>query len=104
VKFYVSASVGVIIKVILQNARCNNKDNDIVVFDYIPFPVFTHTMWMTHFQKKNVESYSKNKFENLLFLVGFVIRIYHKAQSSEYQNNEQCSNVQFCVANKSVIQ
>jgi len=25
VKFYVSALVGVIIKVILQNARCNNK-------------------------------------------------------------------------------
>jgi len=25
-KFYVSALVGVIIKVILQNARCNNKD------------------------------------------------------------------------------
>ena len=26
-KFYVSALVGVIIKVILQNARCNNKDS-----------------------------------------------------------------------------
>jgi len=26
VKFYVSTLVGVIIKVILQNARCNNKD------------------------------------------------------------------------------
>jgi len=26
VKFYVSALVGVIIKVILQNAPCNNKD------------------------------------------------------------------------------
>jgi len=26
VKFYVSALVGVINKVILQNARCNNKD------------------------------------------------------------------------------
>ena len=26
VKFYVSALVGVIIKVILQNSRCNNKD------------------------------------------------------------------------------
>jgi len=23
---------------------------DIVVFDYIPFPVLTHTMGMTHFQ------------------------------------------------------
>jgi len=27
VKFYVSALVGVIIKVILRNARCNNKDD-----------------------------------------------------------------------------
>ena len=27
-KFYVSALVGVIIKVILQNARCNNKDGE----------------------------------------------------------------------------
>jgi len=26
VKFYVSALVGVMIKVILQNARCNNRD------------------------------------------------------------------------------
>jgi len=26
VKFYVSALVGVIIKVIIQNARCNNED------------------------------------------------------------------------------
>ena len=31
-KFYVSALVGVIIKVILQNARYNNKDNIILVF------------------------------------------------------------------------
>jgi len=28
VKFYVSAIVGVIMKVILQNARCNNKDSN----------------------------------------------------------------------------
>jgi len=27
VKFYISALVSVIIKVILQNAQCNNKDN-----------------------------------------------------------------------------
>ena len=30
--FYVSASVGVIIKAILQNARCNNKDKEQKMF------------------------------------------------------------------------
>ena len=32
VKFYVSALVGVIIKAILQNARCNNKDNNSIIY------------------------------------------------------------------------
>ena len=34
---------------------------------------------------KHVEFYSKNKFEKLVHLVGFIIRIYHDAQSSECQ-------------------
>jgi len=34
---------------------------------------------------KHVEFYSKNKFEKLVRLVGFIIRIYHDAQSSEGQ-------------------
>ena len=34
---------------------------------------------------KYVEFYSKNKFEKLVHLVGFVIRIYHDARSSERQ-------------------
>jgi hypothetical protein len=34
---------------------------------------------------KHVEFYSKNKFEELVHLVGFIIRIYHDAQSSECQ-------------------
>jgi len=34
---------------------------------------------------KHVESYSKNKFEKLVFLIGFIIRIYHDARSSECQ-------------------
>jgi len=42
----------------LQNARCNDKD---------------------------VEFYSENKFEKLVHLVGFIIRIYHDARSSERQ-------------------
>ena len=32
---------------------------------------------------KHVEFYSKNKFEKLVRLVGFIIRIYHDARSSE---------------------
>jgi hypothetical protein len=34
-----------------------------------------------------VEFYSKNKFEKLVHLVGFIIRIYHDAQSPEHQVN-----------------
>ena len=37
-KFYVSALVGVIIKVILQNARCNNKENAVSII----FVLFVH--------------------------------------------------------------
>ena len=34
---------------------------------------------------KHVEFYSKNKFEKLVHLFGFIIRIYHDALSSERQ-------------------
>ena len=34
---------------------------------------------------KHVEFYSKNKFEKLVHLVGFIIRIYHGARSPERQ-------------------
>ena len=34
---------------------------------------------------KHVEFYSKNKFEKLVHLVGFIIRIYHDARSPECQ-------------------
>jgi hypothetical protein len=34
---------------------------------------------------KHVEFYSKNKFEKLVHLVGFITRIYHDARSSECQ-------------------
>ena len=33
----------------------------------------------------NIEFYSKNKFEKLVHLVGFIIRIYHNARSPERQ-------------------
>jgi len=34
---------------------------------------------------KHVDSYSKSKFEKLVHLVGFIIRIYHDARSPERQ-------------------
>ena len=34
---------------------------------------------------KSVEFYSKNKFEKLVHLVGFIIRIYHDERSPEHQ-------------------
>ena len=36
---------------------------------------------------KHVEFYSKNKFEKLVYLVGFIIRIYHDAPSPESQTH-----------------
>ena len=33
---------------------------------------------------ERIEFYSKNKFEKLVHLVGFIIRIYHDVLSSEY--------------------
>jgi len=34
---------------------------------------------------KHVVFYSKNKFEKLVYLVGFIIRIYHNERSPEHQ-------------------
>jgi len=36
---------------------------------------------------KHVEFYSKNKFEKLVHVVGFIIRIYHDARSHKRQTN-----------------
>jgi hypothetical protein len=38
---------------------------------------------------KHIEFYSKNKFEKLVRLVGFIIRIYHDARPPECQINKQ---------------
>ena len=35
---------------------------------------------------KHIEFYSKNKFEKLVNLVGFIVRVYHDARSPERQN------------------
>jgi len=40
---------------------------------------------------KHVEFYSKNKFEKLMHLVGFIIRIYHDPRSHERQINHPCN-------------
>jgi len=42
-------------------------------------------MFRTVFYQKHVEFYFKNKFEELVRLVGFIIRIYHDAWSPECQ-------------------
>ena len=39
---------------------------------------------------EHVEFYSKNKFEKLVRLVGFIIRIYHDARSPERQKRSNC--------------
>jgi len=36
---------------------------------------------------QHAEFYSKNKFEKLLYLVGFIIGIYHDARSLECQSH-----------------
>jgi len=38
-----------------------------------------------HHQEVNVEFYSKNMFEKLVRLFGFIIRIYHDGRSPERQ-------------------
>ena len=37
---------------------------------------------------KHAECYSKNKFEKLVYLFGFIIRIYHDARSPECQRTK----------------
>ena len=51
---------------------------------------------------KHVDFYSKNKFKKLVHLVGFIIRVYHDARSSERQ---KCCNiyVNFCGTIKIVL-
>ena len=43
---------------------------------------------------KHVEFYSKNKFEKLVHLVGYIIRNYHYAQSIERQDHGKSLTVQ----------
>jgi len=47
---------------------------------------------------KHVEFYCKNKFEKSVHLVGFSIRIYHDARSSERQNDYKNFNSNFIIS------
>ena len=58
-------------------ASCMTHTGTIVVF------IVKNSWWWTEELSDHVEFYSKNKFEKLLHLVGFVIRIYHDARSPE---------------------
>ena len=60
------------------------------------------------FRPDHVELYSKNEFEQLVHLVGFIIRIYHDARSAErrivhllviVENNKikYSEELQFCI-------
>jgi len=49
---------------------------------------------------KHVEFYSKNKFEKLVHLVGFIVRMYHDARSPECQN--QILDSEFCKIQKTI--
>jgi len=48
-------------------------------------------MTYTYNCPKRVESYSENKFEILVHLVGCIIGIYYDARSTEYEINEKHS-------------
>jgi len=52
---------------------------------------------------KHVEFYSKNKFEILVHIVGFIIRIHHDARSCECQRQTIC-NDQIAVLTYSMVQ
>ena len=54
------------------------------------FSLYTQQWYMSYrsadslqLKPKHVEFYSKNKFQKLVQLVGFIIRIYHDARSLE---------------------
>ena len=48
------------------------------LFDFLSY-------FFARYKNENVEYYSKNKFEKLVHLVGFIIRVYHDARSAELQ-------------------
>ena len=68
--------VGFIIR-IYHDARSPDHQ---LLFSYMPFPDNGQRNCPKH-----VEFYLKNKFEELVHLVGFIIRIYHDARSPDHK-------------------
>ena len=70
---------------------------------YIPIAMYTvpDSWWWTENLSETWDFYSKNKFEKLVLLVGFIIRLYHNARSSECQIllliNNYCIQALCCV-------
>ena len=66
--------------VLILLARCNCN-----LYDIYHCCVYSENLLMLEKRNcpKHVEFYSKNKFEELLHLVSFTIRIYHEARSPE---------------------
>ena len=64
------------------------------MFRTVPMSIIRSVQWNTPDDghrncPKHVEFYSKNKFEKLVHLVGFIIRIYHDARSPEHRITER---------------
>jgi hypothetical protein len=56
-----------------------------------------HTGYADCLLEQHVEFHSKNKFEKLVHLVGFIVRIHHDARSSECQIRHKTS-LRYCIA------
>jgi len=56
-----------------------------------------NSWWWTEEMSETCRLYSKNKFENLVHLVGFIIRIYHDARSPERQKTIRLESSLNCV-------
>jgi len=67
---------------IIKPTRCTNLSN--------LFLEWNSTCFRQYHCLKHVEFHSKNKFEKLVHLVGFIIRIYYDARSSECKIIYQC--------------
>ena len=52
----------------------------------------------------HVDFYSKNKFEKLVHLVGFIIRIYHDARSPERQIHTKLFGIQINNLDQGIFQ
>ena len=62
------------------------KQDQDVMYDIYHWCVYSEKLlMMDRGTVRNIQFYSKNKFEKLVHLAGFIIRIYHDARSPERQ-------------------